>query len=236
MGEMVEFPSNGHTAGGYLATPSAGRGPGVIVIQEYWGLVGHIKDVTDRFAGAGFVALAPDLFHGKTAELKEPDKAGKLLMELELEQAGREMIGAARWLIDGGRVAGDHVGIVGFCMGGALALYAASLSDLFAATVAFYPYFSLTDRGKPDYSRVRGAVLGHYAEQDQAYTHEQVEQVERQLREAGADVETHWYPESDHAFFNDDRPEVHRPQEAQEAWERTISFLRKRLAATAAPV
>jgi carboxymethylenebutenolidase len=236
MGETVEFPSNGHTCGGYLATPESGRGPGVIVIQEWWGLVGHIRDVAERFARAGFVALAPDLYHGKSADLKEPDKAGKLLMELQLEESARDMLGAARWLLDSGKVAGDHVGIVGFCMGGALALYAASLSDVFSATVPFYPYFGATDRAQPDYSRIRGAVLGHFATKDEAYTREQVQQVEQRLRDAGVDVEFHWYEDADHAFFNDDRPEVHDAGAAQQAWERTLSFFRKHLAATPTPV
>ena len=96
MGETVEFPSNGHTASGYLATPPSGRGPGVVVIQEWWGLNAHIRDLCDRFAAEGFVALAPDLYHGK--ETKEPDEAGKLLMELDLAGAARDMLGAGKWL------------------------------------------------------------------------------------------------------------------------------------------
>src|SRR5437016_3547506 len=119
MAEMVEFPSNGHTCSGYLSAPRGGRGPGVVVIQEYWGLVPQIRSVCDRFAADGFVALAPDLFHGKTAGLTEPDQAGKLLMELQLDEAARDMLGAARWLAASERTAGDRVGITGFCMGGA---------------------------------------------------------------------------------------------------------------------
>src|SRR5712691_5595342 len=104
---MVECPSNGHTCSGYLATPRGGRGPGVVVIQEWWGLVPHIRDVCDRFATDGFVALAPDLFHGKTT--REPDEAGKLLMEMKLDEAARDMLGAARWLADSGRTAGERL-------------------------------------------------------------------------------------------------------------------------------
>src|SRR5437762_1692628 len=84
-GTMVQFPANGHTTDGYLATPASGKGPGVLVIQEWWGLVPHIKAVCDRFAAAGFSALAPDMYHGKTAS--EPDGAGKLFMALNIEQA-----------------------------------------------------------------------------------------------------------------------------------------------------
>src|ERR1700724_3749281 len=183
MGETVEFPSNGHTCMGYLATPSSGRGPGVVVIQEYWGLVPHIRDVCDRFAAEGFVALAPDLYHGK--EAKEPDEAGKLLMALDLPEAARDMLGAGRWLAESDRTAGDRVGIVGFCMGGALALYAASLSDVFAAVVPFYPYMGVTAAAKPDVTKIKGAVLGHFAEKDHAYTKEQGDALEQQRRGAG---------------------------------------------------
>src|SRR5512143_964330 len=123
-GKMVEFPSNGHTAKGYLATPAAGKGPGVIVIQEWWGLVGHIKKVCDRFATAGFSALAPDLYHGKTTS--EPDEAGKLFMALNIGQAEKDLRGAARYLA--GQSSTTKIGAVGFCMGGQLALFAATLN------------------------------------------------------------------------------------------------------------
>lgn len=234
MGETIDFPSNGHTCSGYLATPASGRGPGVIVIQEYWGLVQHITDVCDRFAESGFVALAPDLYHGKTT--REPDEAGKLLMELQLEQAARDMVGAARWLAASDRSAGDRVGIIGFCMGGALALYAASLSDLFAAVVPFYPYFAVTESAKPDMTKIRGGILGHFATEDGAYEREQVDALERQLREAGLDVQFDWYEGADHAFFNDTRPEVFDERASRTAWDRTVAFLRKHLAVTPAPV
>ena len=93
MGERVSFASNGDTCEGYLAMPAAGRGPGVVVIQEWWGLVGHITAVADRFADAGFLALAPDLYHGKVA--REPDEAGKLLMGMAMDQAARDIAGCA---------------------------------------------------------------------------------------------------------------------------------------------
>lgn len=234
MGETVEFPSNGRSASGYLAAPPSGRGPGVIVIQEWWGLVAHIEEVCERFARAGFVALAPDLYHGK--KTKEPDEAEKLMMEMQLETAAKDMVGAAGWLAAQERTAGDRVGIVGFCMGGALALYAATMSDVFGAVVAFYPAFGRTDAARPDYSRIRGAVLGHFAEDDDYYDQPKVEQFAEAVRRGGADAEVHWYPESGHAFFNDHRPEVHNPHQSRLAWERTLSFLRKHLAATPAPV
>src|SRR5215469_5694376 len=120
-GKMVQFPSNGGTTSGYLATPQSGKGPGVLVIQEWWGLVGHIKNVCDRFAGEGFVALAPDMYHGQTAS--EPDTAGKLFMALNIAQAEKDLKGAIAYL--GQRSASGKIGAVGFCMGGQLALFAA---------------------------------------------------------------------------------------------------------------
>jgi carboxymethylenebutenolidase len=226
MGETVEFPSNGHTCGGYLATPPGGRGPGVVVIQEYWGMNAHIRDLCDRFAAEGFVALAPDLYHGK--ETKEPDEAGKLLMELDIAGAARDMLCAGKWLAASDRTAGDRVGIVGF--------YAATLSDVFAAVVPFYPYIGLTAAAQPDVTQIKGAVLGHFAEKDHAYTRQQIEDLESQLRGAGVDVEFFWYMGADHAFFNDTRPEVYDADAAQLAWDRTRAFFRTHLATTVAPV
>src|SRR5919202_6210458 len=125
MGELISFPANGGTCAGYLAKPGGGdKGAGVVVIQEWWGLVGHIKDVADRFASEGYVTLAPDLYHGETT--KSPDQAGKLLMALRIDEAERDMRGAIKYLLDHEATTGARVGTVGFCMGGALSLYAAS--------------------------------------------------------------------------------------------------------------
>src|SRR5258705_11394482 len=118
VGKMVDFPSNEHSAKGYLATPAAGKGPGVIVIQEWWGLVGHIKSVCDRFAAAGYAALAPDLYHGQTAS--EPDAAGKLFMALNIERAEKDPAGAAGDLAPHSSTAKLAAG--GFCTRGQLPL------------------------------------------------------------------------------------------------------------------
>src|SRR5919199_6489264 len=144
-GQMVEFQSNGARTRGYLATPESGRGPGVVVIQEWWGLVPHIREVADRFAAAGFVALAPDLYHGDVA--RSPDEAGKLMMALNIEQTERDLRGAINFLLNDSRVAGGRVGTVGFCMGGALSLYAASKNEQVGACVVFYGGHP---KGKPD--------------------------------------------------------------------------------------
>jgi carboxymethylenebutenolidase len=230
MGENVEFPSNGHTCGGYLARPDGGSGPGVVVIQEWWGLVPHIRDICDRFALEGFVALAPDLYHGK--HTKEPDEAGKLLMELQLEDAARDINGAVAWLLAEGGALGETVGIVGFCAGGALALYGATIAKQIGAVVAYYPYIGRTAAAQPDYTAVSGAALMHLGERDEAYTREQIEGLEEQLRASGKPAESHWY-DAGHAFFNDDRPEVFDEEASELSWDRTIRFFREHLASSA---
>jgi carboxymethylenebutenolidase len=150
MGEMIEFASNGSTAGGYLATPQSAGGRGVIVIQEWWGLVDHIQDVCDRFAAAGFVALAPDLYHGKKIKPGEPDEAGKAMMAMQLEQAARDMSGAVDEVLR--RSTGDKVGVIGFCMGGGLALVLATQRpDAVAAVVPCYGIIPWPD-AQPDYT------------------------------------------------------------------------------------
>src|SRR5688500_14434675 len=124
MGEMVTFPANGRTAGGYLAKPPSGRGPGLIVIQEWWGLVDHIKDLTDRFSREGFVALAPDLYHGERT--KSPDQAGKLFMALNIAETAKDLRGAAAYLRSLPDVQPKKDATVGFGMGGQLALFGAT--------------------------------------------------------------------------------------------------------------
>jgi len=158
VGQIVDFPSNGKSAQGYLALPE-GSGPGVVVIQEWWGLNGHIKDVADRFAAEGFVALAPDLYHGTVT--KEPDEAGKLMMEMNLETAARDLSGSFDFLTGHESVQPKKIGATGFCMGGGMALFLATLKPI-AATVPFYG----VGRAQADFSKLSGPVLGHYAQDD----------------------------------------------------------------------
>lgn len=223
-GDSVTFPSNGGTTSGYLAIPEKGKGPGVIVIQEWWGLVDHIKDVCDRLAAEGYVALAPDLYHGKTT--KSPDEAGKLMMALQIDQAEKDLRGAIQYLLNHEATTGDKVGLVGFCMGGALALYAATMNPQVGACVVFYGGHPNV---KPDLSTLIAPVLGIYAERDTFVTPESVRRLERQLKELGKSVEVHIYPDADHAFFNDQRPEVYNEKAAQDAWRRMIQFFAKHL-------
>lgn len=228
MGEMVEFPSNGSSVQGYLALPASGSGPGVVVIQEWWGLVPHIQDVCDRFAGEGFVALAPDLYHGEATT--EPDGAGKLMMALNVERAAKDLTGAVDELARRDEASGDAVGVVGFCMGGGLALYLATLRpDAVKAVVPFYGVIPW-EAAQPDYSKLEAAVLGHYGGNDAFLPADQVKALEQQLRDLGRDAELVVYDGLDHGFFNDTRPDVHDGAAARQAWQRTVTFLREHLA------
>jgi carboxymethylenebutenolidase len=221
-GSMVKFPSNGGTTDAYLATPASGKGPGVVVIQEWWGLVGHIKNVCDRFAAEGFSALAPDMYHGKTAD--EPDGAGKLFMALNIGQAEKDLKGAAAYL--GQHSSTKKLGAVGFCMGGQLALFAATLNPSIGATVDFY---GIHQNVKPDYSKLSGPVLGLFAEKDTSVTPATAREVDAAIKKAGKQSEIHIYPNVDHAFFNDENKAGYDKAAAEDAWRRTLSFFRSHL-------
>jgi carboxymethylenebutenolidase len=222
MGEMVEFKSNGGTCTGYLAGTS---GPGVIVIQEWWGLVPHITDIADRFAAEGFVALAPDMYHGEMTD--EPDLAGKLLMSMNLATAGKDLSGAVDLLQE--RTGRTKVGVTGFCMGGGLALMAACLRpDAIAAAAPFYGGM------RPDtvieWDNLAAVVEGHYAAADRGTAApEAVKELETTLRAKGKDATFHVYPGTQHAFFNDTRPEVYDAAVAKTAWDRTLALFRANL-------
>lgn len=224
MGEIVSYSGDG-AADGYLAAPRGGKGPGVVVIQEWWGLVPHIRDVADRIAREGFLALAPDLYHGKMTS--EPDEARKLAMELDAGRAVADMKGAVSYLLAHQRHVGDAVACVGWCMGGSLALRLAVADERVRAAVSFYGIPPLADS---DYKSLRAPVLGHFAEHDAGRASPQgVKALEETFRELGKSFTFHTYPGTEHAFFNDTRSEVYKPDAARLSWERTIAFFRMHL-------
>ena len=225
---MVEFPSDGGTGGGYLAPAHEGAGLGVVVIQEWWGLVDHIVDVCDRFAAEGFTALAPDLYHGKTVPNREPDAAAKALMALDLERAARDLSGAVDFLQTHESVRGHGVAVVGFCMGGGLALWLATLRP--DAVRAAVPFYGMAPKGtEPDWAALTAAVEGHFAERDRGVPPEAVAAFAARLTDLGKEVRIFTYPGAAHAFFNDTRPEVYDEDAARQAWVRTLEFLRAKL-------
>ncbi len=228
MGKMVSFAANGGTASGYLAEPARagasdkgapadGRAArGVIVLQEWWGLNDHVKDVADRFAGAGFPAQAPDLYHGTVT--KSPDEAGKLLMALNIGQAEKDLRGAVQHLRG---LTGRSVGVVGFCMGGALSLFAACKNGKdIGACVIYYGGHPKVDF---DFDKLTAPVLGLWAEHDD-FANANAAKIEAALKQRGKRYDGHRYPGTRHAFFNDTRPEVYNEAAARQSWDRMLAF------------
>jgi carboxymethylenebutenolidase len=221
----IEFPTSAGTTPGYLAVPDAGHGPGTIVLQEWWGVDEHVRSICDRFAAEGFFALAPDLFRGETTT--EPSEAEQKMMALSMDQAEKDMCGAADHLASVEGFEGSGVGSVGFCLGGGLSIWAAATCARVTAAVTFY---YVMPHGKPDFSGIKGPVLGHFGTADEFVPVEAARQLESELRDAGADVTFHFYEGAGHAFFNDtNRLGTYDPQAAQAAWERTVRFLREAL-------
>ena len=222
MGERISFKSNGGTCDGYLAN---GGGPGVIVIQEWWGLVPHIEDVADRFAAAGFTALAPDLYHGESST--EPDGAGKLMMGLNLAQAAKDLSGAVDFLQ--AKTNNQKVGCVGYCMGGGLTLVlACQRPDAIAAAAPYYGVIPWPS-AQPDWSKLEAKVIGEYAELDDFAGPETVKALEAQLKALGKDATLNIHAGSQHAFFNDVRPEVFDAAAAKMSFDRTLDLFRTTL-------
>jgi carboxymethylenebutenolidase len=223
--ESIEFAGNGEAVHGFLAFPDGnGPFPGVIVVQEWWGLDDHIKDVAQRFAGEGFVALAPDLYHGKVTS--EPNEAQKMMMSLNMPQASKELVKATDYLAARPEVAGRGIGAIGFCMGGGLSLTLATESERIKAAAPFYG-------GNPSpidkVKNLRGPVMATYAEHD-AWINESVrKELDSALSDAGIQHEIRVYPGTEHAFFNDTRPEVHNREASQDAWQRVLALFRENL-------
>jgi len=226
MGEMVTFPANGGTANGYLAVPSSGRGLGVIVIQEWWGLNDQVKGVANMLAKEGFTALSPDFYGGKAAAIGEPDKAGKLMMELKRDEAAKVARGAARYLRAQKVVSSGKVGVIGFCMGGGLAMLTAVVApDDIGAVVNCY---GVGPSAPTDVSGIRAPVLGIFGGKDHI-TPDAIAKLGRDLEAAGTSFEKHVYPEADHAFLNEQRKDAYREADARDAWSKIIPFLRLHL-------
>ncbi len=225
--QNVTFPSNGNEAHGYLAVPESGSGPGLIVIQEWWGLVDHIVDVCDRFAKAGFVALAPDLYGGRTTH--DAKEAQQLMGELPPERAVRELAGSVDFLLGHEAVTGDTIGAVGFCMGGGfVVLLANQEGERVGAAVAFYGVLPETP---DDLSGIKTDVLGHFGEADDFIPEQAARDLFAQIRsQAGTNTDMHLYEGCGHAFFNDENLlGTYDKKAANEAWEATLKFLHARL-------
>jgi carboxymethylenebutenolidase len=232
MGQMIDFPSNGATGQGYLAVPPSGSGPGVVIIQEWWGLNDQLREVCDAWAADGFTTLAPDLYRGVVTS--EPDEAGKLMMSLNIEQAAKDMVGAVDRLVAHDAVAGSGtanagVGVVGFCMGGALALWLATLRPEHVRAVA--PFYGIVGwpATQPDWARLAGPVQGHYAENDDFAGPAAIGKLADELRALGKQVEIFTYAGTEHAFTNHHRADVYDAEATALAYQRAKAFMRANL-------
>ncbi|MDX6285269.1 MAG: carboxymethylenebutenolidase [Frankiales bacterium] len=226
--QNVTFPSNGGEAHGYLATPPSGSGPGVIVIQEWWGLDAHIADIADRLAAEGFVALAPDLYGGTVAH--DANEATQLLMSLDAKEAAKDLSGAVDYLLARDEVTSPKLGVIGFCMGGGFVLMlAAERPDQIAAAVPFYGVGPGLEAA--DLSSIQADVLGHYAEDDAFYPLDDAKQLERRLTdESKGSVKFYYYDGAGHAFHdNENKLGNYNADFANQAWQRTVDFLRATL-------
>jgi carboxymethylenebutenolidase len=227
MTEMVEFASNGSTARGYLARPPGGGGPGVLVVQEWWGLEHSIKEIADRLAADGFTALCPDLYHGEIAEHTEMDRAAQLMTEMPPDRAARDMSGAIDFLLADTGTSG--VGVVGFCMGGMLAwLIAANRPDAVRAVVPFYGYPS--GDTEPDWSQLDAPVRAHMAEHDDFFGPDGANALAAKLQGMGKDVTVTVHEGTGHAFMASHNALGTRDEsKADEIWPGVLAFLHAEL-------
>jgi carboxymethylenebutenolidase len=221
----VEFEANGGTATGYLAVPESGKGPGVVVLQEWWGVDDSVKRLVDRLAAEGFVALAPDLYHGETTE--QPDEAQQKMMAMNMDEAVKEMSGAVDHLVGHEAFDGSGVGVVGFCLGGGLAAFAAAANSKVDAAVIYY---YVMPHGKPDFSKIDAPVLGHFGTDDDFVPVDDAKGLEQEMKDAGVDATFEFYEGGGHAFANDhDRLGTYHEEHDRSAWQKTVDFLKRHL-------
>ncbi|MGH2958754.1 MAG: dienelactone hydrolase family protein [Solirubrobacterales bacterium] len=222
-GEMVEFVSNGGTAEGYLATPADPNGRALVVIQEWWGLMDEIKAIADRYAAAGYYALVPDHFHGDSTE--SPDEAEHQMMAMNIADVEKELIGAVDFVAS--KAGTEIVGATGYCIGGALCLYAASLNPKVAASSSFYYVFP---HGRPEWSRIEGPVLMHFGTEDAFMSTEDIEELTSEMTAAGVDLVVEFYEGAGHAFCNTaNRLGTYNEEYAELAFARNLEFFDKNL-------
>ena len=223
-GSKIEFPGDRDPVSGYRSVPVRGRGRGVVVVHESAGLGEFAKDVCDRLAREGFVALAPDLYHGRSAE--DPATAAQLMDELDVARAAGDLDASVMALLNSVAVEGARVGAVGFCMGGQLALLAGTRNRRVGAVVDFYgvhPGVSL------DLEGLEAPVLGIFAEEDETVPSEVVERLQADLEAAGKRAVFRVEAGVRHAFMNDSRPDVHDAVAAAAGWDAMLAFLRVEL-------
>ena len=223
--DMVEFGNNGDKVPAYMARPDDGfQHPGVIVIQEWWGLNEHIKEVTRRMANEGYVAISPDLYRGQVTT--EPDEARKLAMDLERESALVDIEGGVQYLLSQDFVQPKSIGVMGFCMGGSLSGWMSTRGNGVGACVIFYGGFR--DNVEMAVPLIQVPFLGFFGEADAGIPVESVKLLATLLGTHGKTCDINIYADAPHAFFNDTRAS-YREDHAQDAWKKTLSWFEKYL-------
>ncbi len=221
----ISFSGKEAYQGEVVTPPGAADGatsPGLVVVQEWWGVNDHMRDVAGRFAKAGFLVVLPDLYDGKVT--KDAGEAGALMQALDTMRAVDQIRAAALWLKAQASCSGK-VGVTGFCMGGAMSFAAACHVPGLSAVV---PFYGIPPAEKVDYANVTAPVLAHFARRDEWAAPSKAEAIKAQLDARGAPMELCVY-DAEHAFFNDTRPDVHHAESASLAWKRTIAFLHRHL-------
>jgi carboxymethylenebutenolidase len=223
MSSLITFTGHdGSQVTGEMTLPHGeDRMPGLVLVQEWWGLNDHVRELAKRFAAEGFVTLAPDLYHGKVA--RDATEAMALMNALDGKQALADIATATHHLLAHPRVNGK-IGITGFCMGGAYAFTAATRIPEISAAV---PFYGIPPAGRADYTRAK-PIMAHFAAKDNWATVAGAEAIKKEVEAAGGSMILHVY-DADHAFMNDTRPEAFSPESAKLAWQRTIEFLHQHL-------
>ena len=225
---MVQYPSERATVRGYLVRSQAnGKRPAIIVVQEWWGLNNHIKDIARRYAAEGYVAIAPDLYsrlgHTVTAD---PNEAGKLMNSLRQEDGLKDLNATVAYLKTVPDVDANRLGVTGFCMGGSYALMLPCVNSSIKAAVPFYGQVPNPDA---PIKNLAAPVLYIYGEDDGWITKADVQRLANALKKYNKPGEIKTYPGASHAFFNDTRKDVYKPAEAKDAWTRALAFFKQNL-------
>jgi carboxymethylenebutenolidase len=217
----IQIQVNQEPVNASLALPASGKGPGILVLHAWWGLTPFFKELCDRLAGQGFVALAPDLYHGPTASTV--DEAQALIDHADWQQVGATVMAAKDSLLAHPAQSADRLGVMGFSMGAYWSLLAATrVPEQFAATVVFYGV------GEGDWSKMQAKFMGHFSDVDAWEPLENIEAMQKDMLASGVQTAFHIYPGLAHWFFENNRPE-YDPAAAELAWERTIAFFKENL-------
>jgi carboxymethylenebutenolidase len=224
MTTRIDFKArSGAEASGAIALPEGtGKAPGLVLVQEWWGVNAHVESLVSRFAASGFVTLAPDLYHGKVT--KDAGEAARLMTELDGRVAMDEIAGAVATLLAHPRVNGK-VGITGFCMGGGYTLAAVSSIPELSAAV---PFYGIPPADRLDFAKMKAPILAHFAKEDTHAPAARAAEIQKQVEAHGGSMRLEIY-DAGHAFVNDTRPEAYVPEAAKLAWERTVAFLHQHL-------